>query len=212
MKITALLPIKHHSERVPNKNFRTLGWSPLYRWILETICSMPEIDQVVINTDSDLVSASGLSRVSIRRRKKELCGNDVDMNRIIADDVEAFPSDIYIQTHATNPFISSNTIRRALAEFRKGTHDSLFSVNAVQVRYYDHLGRAINHDPEHLIPTQDLQPIYQENSCLYIFSQASFVYHRKRIGAHPLMFETPVDESLDIDNEDNFKLAQALAQ
>jgi len=90
-------------------------------------------------------------------------------------------------------------------------HDSLFSVNRVQTRLYAASGEPINHDPEKLIRTQDLPPVFEENSVLYIFTRESFAVRRRRIGDKPLMFETDRIESIDIDNEYTFRLAEMLA-
>lgn len=208
--------MKAHSERVPGKNFRPLAGKPLFRWMLDTLLALPEIDCVVINTDArTILEAHGLrdeARVLIRDRKPELCGDLVSMNLILEDDVAAHPADLYLMTHTTNPLLQTATIERALVAFRTaGEADSLFSVNRHQARFYDARGRALNHDPEKLLRTQDLEPLYEENSCLYLFTAASFASTRARIGRRPMTFATPRLESIDIDDADDWQLAEALA-
>ena len=89
-KIVALLPMKANSERVKGKNFRDFNGKPLFRWILDTLLAVEEIDQVIINTDARAILAeNGLvdsERVKIRDRKPEICGDLVSMNLILADD------------------------------------------------------------------------------------------------------------------------------
>jgi CMP-N-acetylneuraminic acid synthetase len=118
-------------------------------------------------------------------------------------------------THTTNPMLTSATIAAALARYRDavaaGTGDSLFNVNRVQSRFYRADGSAVNHDPANLIQTQDLEPWFEENSNLYIFSGGSFAGTRARIGAMPVMFETPKLESVDIDTETDWTLAECVA-
>lgn len=218
-RLVALLPMKAHSERVASKNFRSFAGKPLYRWILDTLLSLPEIDRVVINTDARaLLRETGLEeggRIIIRDRKPELCGDHVSMNRILADDLATVPAPTYLMTHTTNPLLGAQTIRQALAVFRaaqaQGTADSLFSVKKYLTRFYRADASAVNHDPANLIRTQDLEPWFEENSNLYVFTPQSFAATDARIGRKPLLFETPKLESADIDDLDDWKIAEAIA-
>lgn len=219
-KVIALLPMKANSERVRGKNFKPLYGKPLFRWILDSLLALPEINQVVINTDARHILADhglvGSERVLIRDRKPEICGDFVSMNRVLADDIANVPGDVYLMTHTTNPLLSSSTIAQALQTFMaaqaQGKADSLFTVNRFQTRFYRQDGSAVNHDPNHLIRTQDLEPWYEENSNLYIFTAASFATTDARIGQHPIMVETPRLESIDIDDQIDWQLAEAVAQ
>lgn len=219
MTTVALMPMKAHSERVKGKNFRDLKGRPLFQWMLDTLLSVPLIDRVVINTDAhDLLRHHELredARVLIRDRRTEICGDFVSMNRVLKDDVDTVPADTYLMTHTTNPFISAATVTRAIEEYRRGVRelskDSLFSVNRVQTRFYREDGSAVNHDPDNLVRTQDLEPWFEENSCIYVFSRQSFASTAARIGKRPILFETPRLESLDIDTEDDWDLVQSVA-
>ena len=217
-RITALLPMKANSTRVKGKNFKNLYGKPLFRWTLDTLLAVEEIDQVIINTDArHILSDNGLvdtDRVTIRDRKPEICGDHVSMNLVLSDDVKSVPSDIYIMTHTTNPLLSSDTLTAALEVFRRelndGSHDSLFSVTRHQTRFYNSDCTPINHDPANLIPTQQLEPWFEENSCFYMFTAGSFLLTGARIGLTPLMYEIPKIEAVDIDDQDDWYLAEAL--
>lgn len=215
-KIVALLPMKANSERVKGKNFRLLAGKPLFQWVLDSLLAVPEIEKVVINTDArHILAEHGLKeqeRILIRDRKTELCGDFVSMNLIIEDDIAAIDADIYIMTHTTNPLISADTIKAGLDKLNQtNQYDSLFTVNKVQTRFYRADGSAVNHDPANLIRTQDLEPWFEENSCLYYFSKASFEKTGARIGENPMMMETPPLESLDIDEPHDWEIVSALA-
>ena len=180
-KVAALVPIKEHSERVSNKNFRQFAGKPLYHHILETLEKTYAIDSVIINTDSYVVMNEApklFSKVIIHERPKELIGDFVSVNKLIEFDINNSDSDIYVQTHATNPLLKAETIAKALKQFvendAEGTYDSLFSVNSYQSRFYSTKGQAINHNPNELLRTQDLTPVYEENSNIYVFTKDSF--------------------------------------
>lgn len=219
-KIVALLPMKANSQRVKGKNFREFCGKPLFRWILDTLLSVEEIDQIVINTDARHIlvenSLTDTDRITIRDRKPEICGDHVSMNLVLADDVANVPADMYLMTHTTNPLMSADTIRKAIAAFldakAAGTADSLFTVDKVQTRFYRADCSPVNHDPDNLIPTQDLEPWFEENSNLYIFTADSFAKTKARIGKHPMMFEGPYFESIDIDTPADWDFAVVAAR
>jgi CMP-N-acetylneuraminic acid synthetase len=208
--------MKAHSERVTGKNFRQLAGKPLFRWILDTLLSLEEVDRVVVNTDArDILADNGLvegARVLIRDRKQELCGDTISMNLILRDDIDAVPGDIYLMTHTTNPLLGAETIRLGLRRFAEAEDgiDSLFTVNRFQTRFYREDLSPVNHDPDNLVRTQDLEPWFEENSCLYVFTRDGFLKTGARIGERPLMLETPRLESVDIDEESDWVLAEAL--
>ncbi len=218
--VVALLPLKANSQRVKGKNFRLFNGKPLFRWILDTLLSVEEINQVVINTDARTILAEhGLvdgDRVRIRDRRPEICGDFVSMNLVLSDDIAAVPADCYVMTHVTNPLLAAASIRAALQRFEQaaslGQADSLFSVNRHQTRFYRRDASAVNHDPNNLIRTQDLEPWFEENSNLYIFTRESFATTQARIGRKPVMFETPRLESFDIDDQTDWDIAELLCQ
>jgi CMP-N-acetylneuraminic acid synthetase len=215
MTLIALVPMRHHSQRVPGKNYRPLAGKPLFHYIIETLLRVPEIDQIVVDTDSETVM-EGLRRhfpqVRVLERPERLRGDAVPMNEVLLYDSEQFAADFYLQTHSTNPLLRAETVRKAIQTFLASypTYDSLFSVTRLQTRLYDQLGRAINHNPAILLQTQDLPPVFEENSCLYLFTRQTLAARRNRIGERPLMFEIPRLEAVDIDEEEDFVLAEAL--
>jgi N-acylneuraminate cytidylyltransferase len=215
-KVTALVPLKDHSERVTRKNFRPFCGKPLYHHVIAALDHTYAVDEIVINTDSAQImrEAPTLSeKVVIHERPEELCGDFVSTNRLFAYDLEHTESDIYVQTHATNPLLKPETIAAGVRHFleNEGQYDSLFSVTEWRTRFYDHDGRAINHDPEELLRTQDLPPLYEENSCLYVFRKEVFNKRNRRIGQRPFMMPIDRVESIDIDDEFAFRLAELLA-
>lgn len=214
-KIIALLPMKANSERVKGKNFRDFNGKPLFRWILDTLVSVDEIDQVIINTDArQILADNGLvdgGKICIRDRNPEICGDFVSMNKIIGDDIAHSDGDIYLQTHTTNPLLSADSIRGCIEKYQallnSGDADSLFTVDKIQTRFYREDGSAINHDPDNLLRTQDLEPWFEENSNLYVFNKASFAATQARIGKQPGMYVNSKFESIDIDEPQDWDMA-----
>jgi len=216
-RIVALVPMRHHSQRVPQKNFRLLDGKPLYQHIITTLLAVPQVSEIVVDTDSPVIIAGlrdSYPMVKVIDRPTELRADDISMNRILQYDIKQAPADFYLQTHSTNPLLRASTLSSAIDRFlaEYPARDSLFSVTRLQTRLYDHTGNAINHDPRVLIQTQDLPPVYEENSCIYLFSAATLARHGTRIGDTPILFETDPDESWDIDEEIDFKLVDLILQ
>jgi CMP-N-acetylneuraminic acid synthetase len=207
--------MRHHSQRVPGKNYRLLAGKPLFHHVIEALLTVPEITQIAVDTDSDPVMESlraEFPQVRIVNRPQHLRADAVPMNDILIYDTGQFQADFYLQTHSTNPLLKPETVSRAIQSLLTDypTHDSLFSVTRWQTRLYFQDGRAINHDPTVLIQTQDLPPVYEENSCLYIFTRENLIRRHHRIGDHPLMFEIDADEAWDIDEELDFAITDFL--
>jgi len=216
--IVALVPMKGHSERVPNKNLRPFCGKPLCHWIIHSLQKSHYVKDIVVNTDSQKIAENihqNFNGVKIIDRPDEIRGDFVSMNTIIAYDLSQLSGEHFLQTHSTNPLLNTETIDKAIALYFRnlGTHDSLFTVTRHNARFYWGDGNPINHDPQELIRTQDLPPIFEENSSLYIFSRESFKQSGgKRIGLKPYMFEISKFEAVDIDEEDDFQLAELLCQ
>jgi len=215
LKFTAILPMKGESERVKGKNVRLFNGKPLCLHVLESLERIEAIDQIIINTDSKEIEqlTSSYDKVRIHQRPVDLQGHMVSMNKIIQYDIENSKAEHFIQTHSTNPLILSSTINKALKVYEEmsSDYDSVFSVTRLQTRLYEENGRALNHDPSILLRTQDLKPLFEENSNFYIFSRDSFFKtNGKRIGSKPKLFEVNKLEALDIDEEEDFLLAEAV--
>jgi len=215
--IVALVPMRHHSQRIPGKNYRLLAEKPLFHHIIETLLKVRELGQIVVDTDSKPV-IDGLQQhfpqVQIIHRPENLRADETPMNDILLYDTEQVQADFYLQTHSTNPLLRPETISKAIETFFMSypENDSLFSVTRWQTRLYDQHGVAINHDPSVLLQTQDLPPIYEENSCLYLFTRQNLLERHHRIGKTPLLFEIDADEAWDIDDELDFAITDFLAR
>lgn len=215
-QLTALLPMKGHSERVPNKNMKLFCGYPLYHRIVTVLLNAKSISSIVINTDSDVIKEDvkkNFDNLTLIDRPVDIQGDYVPMNDIISHDISELEGDYFLQTHSTNPLLKSSTIDKAVELFfnNLNNYDSLFSVTKLQARLFNKLIQPINHNPQELIRTQDLEPLYEENSNFYIFSRKSFFESgNNRIGLTPNTFSIDKTEAIDIDDEQDFLLAETI--
>jgi CMP-N-acetylneuraminic acid synthetase len=213
--IVALVPMRHQSERVPGKNYRPFAGKPLYHYIIRSLLACSLISEIVIDTDSHLIredAQTHFPEVRLIERPEHLTAGTVPMNEILLYDVTCVKADYYLQTHSTNPVLRPETITRAIDTFLNNypANDSLFSVTRLHSRFWSSSGSPINHDPEGLLRTQDLPHLFEENSCLYIFSRGTIKARKNRIGKRPFMFEIDRLEACDIDEELDFVIAEFL--
>jgi len=109
--------------------------------------------------------------------------------------------------------LTTETINRAIETYfdNLDKYDSLFGVTKIQTRFYDKDVKPINHDFHNMLRTQDLEPYYEENSNFYIFSRDGFYKaDKKRIGLKPNMYIMNKLEATDIDEPEDFILAELL--
>ena len=215
MQIVALVPMRHSSERVPGKNYRDFGGKPLFFHITESLLKCKLISTVVIDTDSPVIMdmcQEHFPNVLVLERPENLRDGTIAMNDVLLNIINQVPADFYLQTHSTNPLLQAETIQDGIEKFLRiyPMYDSLFTVTRKQIRIWDSLARPINHNQNILLRTQDLPPIYEENSCMYLFSKEILQRKHNRIGDRPFLYEMPEVMAQDIDVELNFKVAEFL--
>lgn len=213
--VTAVVPVRHDSERVAGKNRRLFDGEPLFMRILRTLGRAQRVGAIAVDTDSPEIAAAlrrTIPSVRIVDRPMHLRGGEVPVNRLLAHDLAVLQGGAFLQTHCTNPLLGAETIDRAIEAFfsaqTAGTHDSVLSVTRWHTRLYDAEGRALNHDPAVLRRTQDLPPIFEENSNLYVFSREGFRRTGRRVGDRPALFEIDRLEAMDIDDEASWRIAE----
>ncbi|WP_123025550.1 acylneuraminate cytidylyltransferase family protein [Mycolicibacterium stellerae] len=213
----AIVPMRHNSERVPGKNYRPLAGVPLYHHVVRMLSSVAGIDLIVIDTDSEFIiqdCADNFPHVQVLLRPVHLRDGAIAMNDVLLNTLDQVEADIVLQTHSTNPFLKADTVSAALELFARPDRqfDSVFSVTRLQARLWDADTRPVNHDPSVLLRTQDLAPLFIENSCFFIFTPSLLRERGTRIGERPFMVEIAPLEAVDIDIEEDFSLAAAIAE
>jgi len=212
-QIKALIFMKAHSERVPGKNMKKLCGRPLFHWILDSLSESKYINEIIINTDSKDIAESAINNydVTIHMRPKFLLDIDGDeANPIIKYDLSKTKGEFFFQSHSTNPLLNVETIDGAIEEYFSNKFDSLVSVTERHKRYFTMDGDPINHNPQNLVKTQNCKSLYEENSCIYIFSRKVFEKNVNRIGENPMLYPISSFESIDIDEPIDFEIAEFL--
>jgi len=217
-KVSAVVILKEHSERVPGKNLKEFNGKPLFFYILDTLSRCSSVKEIFIDTASEKIIklAKENFNVKIINRPPHLQDDLITANQLVEYDLNFVENEHLLYTHATNPLLTPETLETGIKKYfsnLKEGYDSLFSVERVQQRTYYSGEVPINHRNEvKLKRTQDLEPIFVENSSIFLFSKTTFNKYKSRIGKNPFLFEMNKYESIDIDEEPDFYAAKALLE
>lgn len=208
-KIVAIMPIKLQNERCPGKNIRNLGDKPLLQYELETLKQTEVCSSINVYCSSKDVIPYIPEGVNFIKRPEELDLPTSNFTQIFDCFMKTIDADIYLYAHATAPFISLETMEQCIDAVMSGKYDSAFCAKKLQDYLWSD-GKPLNFDGSDIPRTQDLQPIYQETSGVYVFTKQVFEKYRRRIGNNPFIKEVSFKESIDIDNPEDFELAEIL--
>lgn len=209
MKTVAFVPIRLNSQRVVGKNLRPLGGRPMMTYLLQSLAAAKNIDQVYVYCSSREVEQYLPEGVKLLLRDERLDSNTTLGAEIYDAFVSQVEADIYILAHATSPFIRTSTIEQAVAKVASGEHDSAFSAERIQTFTWWQ-GKPLNYSLKNIPRTQELEPIYVETSAFFVFEREVWTEQHRRIGDKPYVAVTDRIESIDIDNPDDFTLAEAI--
>ena len=209
MKIVAIMPIKLKNERCPGKNTRQLGAKPLLQYELDSLKETGLCSSINVFCSDESVIPYLSKGVNFLQRPKELDLPTSNFTQIFTCFMNEVDADIYVYAHATAPFISVETMKACIDAVKSGEYDSAFCA----VKLQDYLwknGEPLNFDATNLPRTQDLEPIYQETSGVYVFTKEVFKQYKRRIGVKPFIKEVTFREAVDIDNPEDFDLAEIM--
>ena len=210
MKCVAIVPIKLNNRRLPGKNTRAFtNGNPLCTYILNTLMSNKRISEVYVYCSNEEIKQYLPKGVLFLKRPGFLDDDDHNISDILDEFTRVVDADIYVQTHATAPFISNESLDKGLDAVIIDHHDSAFSVKKIQDFIWVD-GKPWNFDKTNIPRTQDLKPIYLETSGFYIFTKDVFLKYHSRVGNEPKYIEVPEFESIDIDELSDFEMADAI--
>ena len=209
MKTVAFVPIRLNSQRIEQKNLRPLGGRPLMTYLLESLAQAKNIDEVYVYCSNPDIAEHLPAGVKFLRRDERLDSNTTLGAEIYDAFTREVDADIYILAHTTSPFLRTSTIEQAVAAVESGDHDSAFIAERIQTFTWWE-GKPLNYSLQHIPRTQDLEPIFVETSAFFVFKREVWCEQHRRIGERPYIAITDRIESMDIDNPDDFTLAEAI--
>lgn len=210
MRIVAVVPMKLNNQRLPQKNTRKFtNGEPLCHYVLETLRKVPQIDEIYVYCSDSRIKEYLPDGIRYLTRPKTLDLDSTTMNEVLRSFAKDVPSEIYVMAHTTAPFVSAESIHKGIRAVAEGGYDSSFSAKKVQDFLWKD-GAPFNYDLENIPRTQDLQPIYEETSGFYVYRSEMINDYGRRIGNHTFIVEVGEIEGIDIDEEEDFMIADAI--
>lgn len=211
MKIVALIPIKLHSLRLPNKNILPIAGHPLCWHVCNSLLCVRGIDDIYVFCSEEKIIQFLPDKIKFKKRDSILDGDLIKGYQIYESFINEIEADIYIIAHTTSPFIKSSSIENALKHVISGEYDSAFAAERFQTFAW-YKGTTLNYDLNDVPRTQDITPVWIETSAFYIFRKEIFTIHNRRIGFKPYIQEVCGLEATDIDEKKDYDLACKLAR
>lgn len=203
------MPIKLKNERCPGKNTKMLGTKPLLQYELDSLKKTGLCDSINVYCSDEAVVPFLPEGVNFIQRPKNLDLPTSNFTQIFTNFMNEQDADIYVYAHATAPYISVETMKQCIEAVKSGEYDSAFCATKLQDYLWKN-GEPLNFDATNVPRTQDLEPIYQETSGVYVFTKSVFMNFKRRIGKNPFIKEVTFKEAVDIDNPEDFDLAEVM--
>lgn len=210
MRIVAVVPMKLNSERLPNKNIKSFtNGKPLCWYVLSTLLKVKCIDDIYVYCSNEKICKYIPRGVKYLKRREELDQNTTSMNEVLVSFANEVFADIYVMTHTTAPFIKAESIEKGIEAVLNEGYDSSFAAKKLQDFLWKD-GVPLNYSLANIPRTQDLPVIYQETSGFYIYRSEVILNRKRRIGDNPYIVEVGEIESCDIDESEDFIIADAI--
>lgn len=210
MKTIAIVPMKLNNKRLPQKNTKSFtNGRPLCYYILSTLLKVKSIDSVYVYCSNPDIKEFLPEGVKYLRRSESLDQDTTKMNEVLQCFAKEVDADVYVMTHTTAPFISVDSITNGLNAVLSGEYDSSFAAKKLQDFLWKD-GKPFNYELNNIPRTQDLPPLYEETSGFYIYRKEVMTKLNRRIGNKPFIVEIGEIESVDIDEIEDFKIADAI--
>ena len=210
MKVVAVVPMKLNSVRLPNKNIKRFdNGKPLCYYILNTLKKVKGIDEIYVYCSNPKIQDYIPEGIKYLTRSESLDQNTTKINEVLLSFSKDVPADIYVMTHTTAPFIKAESIQKGLEAVRSGKYDSAFAVKKLQDFLWKD-GKPFNYSLDNIPRTQDLPPLMEETSGFYIYNLSVITEQNRRIGDTPYLVEVGGIESVDIDEAEDFDIANAI--
>ena len=209
MRIIAIMPIKLQNERLPGKNTKLLGDKPLLQYELLSLEETGFCDRICVYCSDEAVCPFLPEGAEFIKRPACLDLPTANFSQIFETFSSEVDADIYVYAHATAPYITVDTMRQCIEAVVSGEYDSAFCAVKIQDFLWKD-GEPLNFDAANIPRSQDLDPIFRETSGVYVFTREVFEKLHRRIGAKPFVKEVSFKEAVDINNPEDFALAEAL--
>lgn len=223
-KITAFLPCRKGSQRIPNKNLRPFAQYEfgLLQIKINQLAQCNLIKEIIVSTNDANVKEVVLNfkdafegiNISIDDRPDHLGSSDTSTDEVISYVGEKFEFEHLLWTHVTSPFVDAEDYVKCIEQYFNALdhgYDSLMTVQTIKGFIWNQM-QPINYDKlsEKWPRTQTLSPLFEVDSAAFIASKTVYKTHNDRIGLKPFLLDLQKEVNIDIDWPQQFNLAESI--
>ena len=209
-KVTSLIAVRSGSKRAPKKNIRPFGGTSLLEIKIKQAKRIGLIDEVVVSSDDhgmlDLCATLGATP---HERDSHYASDAVPMGDVYSYLASEMNTDVIVWMPVTSPLVTDATVSRCIEVYNRGKHDSVVTTHAVK-EYLWHNGVSMNYDSKNHPRSQDLPDIYALNFAVNVLSRNLMREKRNIIGDNHYPHMLRGFETVDIDDEKDFIIAEIL--
>ncbi|MAH43866.1 HAD family hydrolase [archaeon] len=207
--VTAITFIRKDSQRLPGKSIKTLGKTSLCNYSLETMSKVPSLNDVIVYSSDKEINDHIDPSLGVRfvQRPEKFNKNSATFSIIMDKAIGLIDTEYVLYFCVTSPFIKVETIADMIDKVQNCNYDSAIAVKKIKnFCWFD--SSPLNYDPHNVPFTQDLQPVFEETSGLYLFKKDLYLKTKRRCGFNPYLKVVNDVEGHDIDYEEDFNLAK----
>lgn len=207
MKLTAIIPVRAGSQRVKNKNIKPFANTTLLDIKIETLKKVQGIDDIIVSSDSqEMLKIAEEHDVNVHVRDKYFASNEVNNSDFMQNLSTIVDEGHIMYSPCTSPLLSSETITEIVSKYKNNNLRNIVTVTTQKHHMWLN-GKPLNYDPSNAPNSQDLPDIYSINYGCCILSKDD-LYKHKNVVVEPTFHITNEIESIDIDTEFDFIIAE----
>jgi N-acylneuraminate cytidylyltransferase len=218
LQTLAIIPARGGSKGIPRKNVLPLGGKPLLAHTIHAARAASRVTRVLVSTDDDEIAEVALRYgAEVVRRPPELAGDTASSEAALLHALDAllegegYAPDLLVFLQCTSPLTAPEDIDGTVAALIDAQADSALAVTAFHYFLWSQDGdeaRGVNHDKRVRLMRQQREPEYLETGAVYVMRTAGFRAARHRFFGKTVLFDTPVERRLEIDEPEDFRIAE----
>lgn len=217
MKTIAFIPVRGGSKSIPLKNIKPFCGKPLVCWNIEALEACPEVDEVVVATDSDdiwnTVTACNYKKTILYRRSAENACDTSSTESVMLEYINyahLADDNIFMLVQATSPLTETRHFTEALQMYAKGGYDSIITCVRNYRFFWNEDGTSMNYDYMNRPRRQNFNGMLMENGAFYINTVGNILSNGNRLGGKIGIYEMPEYTATEIDEPDDWIVLENL--
>ena len=207
-KLIAVVPVRAGSQRVKDKNIKPFANSNLLTLKLQTLKNVANIDRIIVNSDSDdMLDIALKNRVSTHKREDYYASSECNNSEYFQHIAEVTDADYIMYAPVTAPLVSKETYFACIDKFMNSDINNLVTVSDVKHHMWLD-GKPLNYNPKNAPNSQDLPDVVSINYGICIISRDDMIENRNIVTENPYFYKLDEIESIDIDTEFDFMVAE----